>query len=110
MVTFGNTNQLAVTATFGAPGQYTLMLKADDGIHTPAYDAVVITVRDTIQMNIQRAGSNVVLGWTGGTAPFQLERTGQLPATQWLAAGTFTTNRVAFRRVSNAMFFRVRGQ
>jgi hypothetical protein len=109
-VTFGNTNQPAITATLSAPGQYTLMLKADDGIHTPGYDAVVITVQDTIQMNIQRAGTNIVLGWTGGTAPFQLERTGQLPATQWLAAGTFMTNRATFPCVSNATFFRVRGQ
>ena len=110
-VTFRNTNQPATTATLNTPGQYTLMLKADDGIHTPAYDAVIITVQDTIQMDIQHAGTNVVLGWTGGTAPFQLERTGQLlPAAQWVAAGTFTTNQVAFPRVSNAMFFRVRGQ
>jgi hypothetical protein len=109
-VTFGNTNQPATTATFSAPGQYTLMLKADDGVHTPGYDAVVVTVQDTIQMNIQRAGTNIVLGWTGGTALFQLERTGQVPAAQWLAAGTFTTNRATIIAGSNATFFRVRGQ
>jgi hypothetical protein len=109
-VTFGTTNQPSTTVSFSAPGQFTLLLKADDGIHTPAYDAVVITVQDTIQMNIQRAGTNVILGWTGGTAPFQLERTGHLPATPWVNEGTFPTNRATFPRVSNAMFFRVRGQ
>jgi hypothetical protein len=109
-VTFGNTNQSNTTAMFSAPGQYTLMLKADDGIHSPAYDAAVITVQDTIQMNIQRAGSNIVLGWAGGTAPFQLERTPLLPATQWVFVGAFSTNTAIIPRTSNAMFFRVREQ
>ncbi len=109
-VTFGNTNQTNTTATFSAAGQYTLMLKADNGIHTPAYDALVITVQDAIQMSIQRTGSNVVLSWAGGTAPYQLENSPSLPATQWLAAGTFTTNSATVALGSNAMFFRVRGQ
>jgi hypothetical protein len=109
-VTFGNTNQLSTTATFSVPGQYTLLLKADDGIHTPAYDAVIITVQDTIQMNIQRAGTNVLLGWLGGTAPFQLERTWSMPTTQWASLGTFTTNTGLIPRLSNAAFFRVRSQ
>jgi len=43
-VTFGNAAALNTTATFSAMGTYTLMLKAEDGVHTPAYDAVVITV------------------------------------------------------------------
>lgn len=109
-VTFGSTNQTNTTVTFSAAGRYTLMLKADNGVHTPAYDAVVITVQDAIQMGIQRSGSNVVVSWTGGTAPFQLESSIQLSATQWLAAGTFTTNSATVGLGSNAMFFRVRGQ
>ena len=43
-VTFANANVLSTTATFSAVGTYTLRLKAADGTHTPAYDAVVITV------------------------------------------------------------------
>jgi hypothetical protein len=62
-VTFANSNQPSTTATFNTPGQYTLLLKADDGIHTPAYDAMVITVQDTIQMTIQSSSSNVLIGW-----------------------------------------------
>jgi hypothetical protein len=109
-VTFGNTNQTNTTATFSAPGHYTLLLKADDGIHAPACDVVAITVRDTIQMNIQRASSNVVLTWAGGTAPFQLERTPLLSSTQWLFLGAFATNTATIPRASDAMFFRVSGQ
>lgn len=43
-VTFGNASVAQTMATFGTAGTYTLMLKADDAIHTPAYDAVVVTV------------------------------------------------------------------
>lgn len=50
-VTFGSAGALNTTATFSAVGTYTLRLKASDGTHTPAYDAVVISVS---------AGSNVV--------------------------------------------------
>ncbi len=44
-VKFENAASANTSATFSAPGTYTLMLKADDGVHTPAYDAVVITVK-----------------------------------------------------------------
>jgi hypothetical protein len=43
-VTFGTPHALTTTASFSAPGTYTLMLQASDGVHTPAYDAVVVTV------------------------------------------------------------------
>jgi len=43
-VGFGTPSAAVTTATFSAAGTYTLMLKADDGVHTPAYDAVIVTV------------------------------------------------------------------
>jgi len=43
-VLFGNANLLTSSATFTTPGVYTLLLQVADGIHTPAYDAVMITV------------------------------------------------------------------
>lgn len=47
-VTFANASALGTTATFSATGTYTLMLKASNTVHTPAYDAVVITVTGTV--------------------------------------------------------------
>jgi len=41
---FANANQPATTVTINAPGTYTFMLSADDGVHTVAYDAVVVRV------------------------------------------------------------------
>lgn len=43
-VTFANSNQASTTVTFPQLGTYTLMLSATDGVHTVAYDAVVIRV------------------------------------------------------------------
>ena len=43
-VTFANPNAASTSATFSSAGVYTLLLKAADSVHTPAYDAVVVTV------------------------------------------------------------------
>ncbi len=43
-VTFGDASNPSTTVSFSAPGTYTLMLSADDGVHAVAYDAVVISV------------------------------------------------------------------
>ena len=51
-MTFGNAAQTNTTATFSAPGIYTLELSADDGVHAVAYDAVVFTVTSTINVSI----------------------------------------------------------
>jgi hypothetical protein len=109
-VTFANTNQTNSTATFNTPGQYVLMLSADDGIHTPAYDAINITVQDAIQVTIRRAATNVVLQWIGGTAPFELQAASSPASTQWFSFGTFTTNTATIPVTSPAAFFRLRSQ
>lgn len=46
-VTFANSASAATTATFSANGVYTLMLRASDAVHTPGYDAVVVTIGST---------------------------------------------------------------
>ena len=43
-VAFENATQPTTAASFSAPGTYTLMLSADDGVHAVAYDAVVVNV------------------------------------------------------------------
>jgi hypothetical protein len=109
-VSFSSTNQTNTTVTFNTPGQYILMLSADDGIHTPAYDAVVITVSDSIQMSIRPDGTNVIIRWTGGTSPFELQSASFLPAVQWLPSGTFTTNAAIVPITSSSTLFRVRSR
>ena len=109
-VTFGNAAQTNTTAGFGAPGVYTLMLSADDGVHAVAYDAVVVTVTQAISVTIARLGTNVSLNWTGGAPPFVVERSDILPASSW--SGVLTTgvqNATVPISTSNS-FFRIRGQ
>ena len=110
MVTFGNASQTNTTASFSAPGVYTLMLSADDGVHAVAYDAVEVTVSQTISLTFTRAGSNLNLSWTGGTLPFVVERTSALPASSWSGVATTSQQNASVPITSTNGFFRVRGQ
>ena len=108
-VTFGNAAQTNTTATFSAPGIYTLELSADDGVHAVAYDAVVITVTNAINVSIARAGTNVNLSWTGGTAPFVVQGTGALPAGSWSDVVTTSLQNASVPMTNATEFFRVKG-
>jgi len=109
-VTFGNTAQTNTTATFSAPGVYTLELSADDGIHAVAYDATVITVSNAINLSITRAGASVNLSWIGGTPPFVVQRAGALPAGPWNDILTTSLQNASVPMTNVVGYFRVRGQ
>ena len=109
-VTFGNAAQTNTTATFSAPGIYTLELIADDGVHAVAYDAVVITVSNAIKVSLARAGTNLNLSWTGGVAPYVVQRTGALPAGAWSDITTTSGQSTDIPITNTAGFFRVKGQ
>jgi hypothetical protein len=110
-VTFGNAAQTNTTATFSAPGVYTLMLSADDSIHAVAYSAVVITVSQGIWVTITGAGTNVNLGWTGGAPPYVLQQALAFPANAWSGVVTTSTqNATAPITTNGSAFFRVKGQ
>jgi hypothetical protein len=109
-VTFGNAAQTNTTATFSAPGIYTLELSADDGVHAVAYDAVVITVMNVIRVSITRAGTNVNVSWTGGVAPYVVQRTTALPAGTWSDVATTSGQSTSIPITNAAGFFRVKGQ
>ena len=108
--TFGNAAQTNTTATFSAPGIYTLELSADDGVHAVAYDAVVITVTNVIRVSIALAGANVNLSWTGGMAPYVVQRTGELPAGSWSDIVSTSARITSIPITNTAGFFRVKGQ
>jgi hypothetical protein len=108
-VTFANAALTNTTANFSAPGIYTLELSADDGVHAVAYDAVVIRVTNTITVSIARAGTNMNLNWSGGVAPYVVQRTGALPPT-WSDIVTTSFNSTNLSMTNPSGFFRVRGQ
>ena len=109
-VTFGNAALTNTTATFSAPGVYTLELSADDGVHAVAYDAVVITVTNVISMSITLAGTNLNVSWIGGTAPFVVQQTGVLPAASWSNIVTTSASSTYLPVTGTVGFFRVQGQ
>ena len=49
-VAFGDASHAATTASFTQPGVYTLLLSANDGVHTVAYDALVVHVTSRASM------------------------------------------------------------
>jgi hypothetical protein len=108
--TFGNAAQTNTTANFSAPGIYTLELGVDDGVHAVAYDAVVITVTNVIRVSISRAGTNMNVSWTGGVAPYVVQRTGALPAGSWSDIATTSGQSTNIPITNTAGFFRVKGQ
>jgi hypothetical protein len=109
-VTFGNAALTNTTATFSVPGVYTLELSAADGVHAMAYDATIITVTNVINVSIARAGTNVNLSWTGGTAPFVVESAGALPAGPWSGVVTTSLQSASVPMTNGTVFFRVKGQ
>jgi hypothetical protein len=109
-VTFGNAALTNTTATFSAPGVYTLELSAADGVHAVAYDATVFTVTNAINVSIARTGTNVNLSWTGGTVPFVVEKAGALPAGSWSDVVTTSLQNASVPMTNAAAFFRIQGQ
>jgi len=108
-VTFGNAAQTNTTATFSVPGVYTLELSADDQVHAVAYDAVVFTVTNALNVSIALAGTNVNLSWSGGTGPFVIEAAAGSLAGSWSSVLTTGVQNASVPMTNPAEFFRVRG-
>jgi hypothetical protein len=105
---FGNSAQTNTTVTFGAPGTYTLLLSASDNVHAVAYDAVVLTITQALKAAATRLGTNVSLSWTGGSAPYVIERSASVSSTSWVPVLTNSTSSAVLPAAGSGMFFRVR--
>ena len=109
-VAFADPRQTNTTATFNAPGAYTLMLSADDGVHAVAYDAVVITLSQEITVACSREGANLELSWVGGSPPYVVERRGSLAAGTWESLVTTNVQQALVPMTGSSGFLRVRGR
>jgi hypothetical protein len=109
-VAFDKPGQTNTTATFSAPGVYTLEVSADDGIHAVAYDTVVIVVTSAISLSIVPAGTNVNLTWRGGSPPFALQRADAFPAAAWTGLLTTSVQTASVPITKTSGFLRVQGQ
>ena len=108
-VSFTNPSLTNTTATFAAPGVYTLLLSASNGVHAVAYDAVVVSVSQAIIMTATRSGSNLNLSWSGGTPPFVVERATNLITPVWSGFVTTSVQTASVPISPGNAFFRVRG-
>ena len=107
-VQFSNPAQTNTTATFSAPGVYTLMLSAADGIHAVAYAAVNFTVTQNLNLTIALLGSNVNLKWMGGSPPYVVERSATVPAANWIPIATNNSSSALVPIVGASGYLRVR--
>jgi len=111
-VNFNNPGQTNATATFTAPGVYTLLLSAADGVHAVAYDAVNLTVTatqtKTPTLAMKMSGTNVSLSWAGGSPPYIVERSITVPATNWVPIITNNLTSAVLPAVGSSGYWRVR--
>jgi len=106
-VIFGDSAQTNTTATFSAPGIYTLLLSATDGIHAVSYDAAVVTIGFSVMA--AGSGTNLNLSWTGQSRAYVVEKAAGLPPT-WTPALTTSAQTVTVPIVNSHGFFRIRSQ
>jgi hypothetical protein len=107
---FADATRTNTTVTFNQPGNYTLRLSADDGLHPVAYAAVAVTVSTNLIAHITPGGfGEIVISWTGGAPPYVLESANSMPATAWVPIATNTTTRATLPLTNRAAFVRVRG-
>lgn len=108
-VAFDDASRTNAAATFSAPGVYTLMLNASNGVHAVAYDAVVLTVIPALTLAITHQGTEVNLTWSGGAPPYVVERAAELPAAVWSGIVTTEVQNVTLPPTGSQGFLRVRG-
>ena len=107
---FGNAAITNTTVTFSQPGVYTLLLSAADNVHAVSYAAVSFTAITGIALNLSHTGTNIVLAWTGGTAPFVVQHTPILPPVAWENVTTTSVPTFAVAATNSAGFYRIQGQ
>lgn len=109
-VAFGDPAVTNTTATFSAPGVYTLELSAADGVHAVAYDAAVFTVTSGPVLSLAPSGTNVNLNWSGGSAPFVVQAASGLPAVSWSSIATTSVQNLTLPLTDAVRFFRIQSQ
>ena len=107
-VTFADPGRTNTTASFSTAGTYTLLLSADDRVHAVAYDAVVVTVNTGISVAWNRWGNDLELSWTGGTAPYVVERRGWAATNVWQTLVTTNGHAASIPLAASAGVVRVR--
>ena len=109
-VSFGDAASANTTATFSAPGNYVVMLKAADDVHTPAFDAVQVTVTEVDDdfgvVRVMRTGSEIELAWDGPATNYTVQSSADLE--EWSTLASIAQTRFRVPAAISHQFFRVR--
>jgi hypothetical protein len=102
-------DQAAGSATFSTSGVYTLLVKADNGVHASAYDAVAVTVEPVIRLEAALGADQVAITWRGVEAGAEsvLECATTLLLPDWVPVAT-NGGFALLPGAGTAVFFRVR--
>jgi hypothetical protein len=113
-VAFEDPAKTSTTARFSTPGTYILELKGEDGVHTPAYDAVTVTVTDAgsipIEVRTTLTGETLVLSWTAAYNEYVIESAPTLNSVDWREIATISKSAFSVSIGPANQFFRVRGR
>lgn len=82
-VAFSDPGQLNTVVSFSAPGTYTFMLSARNGLHPTAYDAVVVRVSPRMRVALEASDVWVRFDTAQGRR-YRVEQTGHLANGEWL--------------------------
>lgn len=79
---FADPRQAQTSATFSAPGSYTLMVSVADGVHAVAYDAVVIQVVPAVASSLN--GNDFIFSFASViNQGYRVEETNDLTTNSW---------------------------
>jgi hypothetical protein len=104
---FSDSSQTNAIVTFENAGEYVLILKATDDIHSPSFDVVRVKVGATLEASIRREGSSFRLEWTGPEGSYTLESVDEIDG-EWKQAATLTATNYVVPEQTTRKFFRVR--
>ena len=104
---FADAFRTNTTVSFDTSGDYVLMLKVTDGIHTPAFDTIRLYVTDGISVTVQREGAGLRVQWTGGAGEYIVESTDDL-TNSWATIATISGTQHLVPNQNGQRFFRVR--
>jgi hypothetical protein len=105
--TIANLTNPVSTATFKAPGQYRLVLSADDSIHPVSYDAIIVMVSTNFAITATAQGSSAKLNWDYMTGGFVLEQALEFPPIQWTPVFTNFSTSTTRPMTNSSAFWRL---
>ena len=104
---FSDAGLLNTAVTFNAPGEYILMLSAEDGVHAVAYDAVKITAASESRLSAALAGNDFQLSWNLPPGQSVIEQKLSF-STAWMPVLTTAVQTATLPITNSAAFFRIR--